>query len=95
MPPANRTCCTRQVWSRAFRRRVDRITPIVFIVSEDPVKLGLVASLARPAGNLTGVNFLLGELQAKRLDLLHELVPRARRIAVLVNPGARSSRRCR
>jgi ABC-type uncharacterized transport system substrate-binding protein len=62
-------------------------TPIVFIVPEDPVKLGLVASLARPGGNLTGVNFLLGELQAKRLDLLHELVPRARRIAVLVNPA--------
>src|SRR5262249_47758521 len=61
------------------------ITPIVFIVPEDAVKLGLVASLARPGGNLTGVNFLLGELQAKRLDLLHELVPRARRMAVLVN----------
>ena len=64
-----------------------KTTPIVFIVPEDPVKLGLVTSLARPGGNLTGVNFLLGELQAKRLDLLRELVPAARRIAVLVNPA--------
>ena len=47
--------------------------PIVFIVPEDPVKLGLVTSLARPGGNLTGVNFLLGELKAKRLDLLRTL----------------------
>ena len=61
--------------------------PIVFTVPEDPVKLGLVASLARPGGNLTGVNFFLGELLAKRLDLLRELVPAARRIAVFVNPA--------
>ena len=51
------------------------------------VKLGLVAVLARPGGNLTGVNFFFGELLAKRLDLLRELVPTARRIAVLVNPA--------
>jgi putative tryptophan/tyrosine transport system substrate-binding protein len=62
-------------------------TPIVFTVPEDPVKLGLVAGLARPGGNLTGVNFFFGELLAKRLDLLRELVPTARRIAVLVNPA--------
>jgi putative ABC transport system substrate-binding protein len=62
--------------------------PVIFMAPGDPVRLGTVASLARPGGNLTGINFFNAELVAKRLDLLRELVPQATRVAVLVNPTA-------
>jgi putative tryptophan/tyrosine transport system substrate-binding protein len=65
--------------------------PIVFGVGEDPVELGLVASLARPGGNATGINDFFNEVTAKRLRLLHDLVPKATRITVLVNPANASS----
>jgi putative ABC transport system substrate-binding protein len=76
--------------ARAARAATTTI-PIVFGVAEDPVALSLVASLARPGGNATGVNFFSFEINAKRLGLMHELLPQARRIAVLVNPVAVSS----
>jgi putative ABC transport system substrate-binding protein len=65
--------------------------PIVFGVAQDPVKLGLVTSLARPGGNATGINLLSAEVVAKRLGFLHDLAPKAVRIAVLVNPNNSST----
>jgi putative ABC transport system substrate-binding protein len=65
--------------------------PIVFLVAEDPVRTGLVASLARPGNNLTGINLVSGELTAKRLELLLGLVPAVARVAVLVNPAGPST----
>src|SRR5262245_53844930 len=61
--------------------------PIVFLTAADPVKDGLVTSLNRPGGNLTGINFISAELTAKRLEFLRELLPAVRRVAVLVNPA--------
>jgi putative ABC transport system substrate-binding protein len=67
--------------------------PIVFSVSEDPVPSGLVASHSRPGGNATGVNFLVSELGSKQLGLLHELIPAAARVGLLVNPKFRATER--
>jgi len=60
--------------------------PVVFLVGEDPTRLGLVTSLTRPSGNLTGINLFANELEPKRLELLRQLVPHATRVAILVNP---------
>ena len=67
--------------------------PIVFAIGTDPVELGLVASLARPGGNLTGISFLVVELTAKRFDLISELVPQAKVIALLMNPNNEGTER--
>jgi putative tryptophan/tyrosine transport system substrate-binding protein len=68
-------------------KQASTTVPIVFISGEDPVKTGLVASLARPGGNMTGINFFNRELVGKQLEFLRELIPSANRIAVLVNPA--------
>jgi putative ABC transport system substrate-binding protein len=67
--------------------------PIVFAIGTDPVELGLVASLARPGGNLTGISFLVVELTGKRFDLISELVPQAKKIALLMNPDNEGTER--
>src|SRR5262249_50277735 len=61
--------------------------PIVFFIGDDPVKLGLVQSRVQPGGNATGVNYLVADAVAKRLDLLHKLVPKAVRVGILTNPA--------
>ena len=66
-----------------FIKRVTSTIPIVAVVSDDPVESGLVASLARPGGNVTGLTFALSDLAAKRLEMLHEIAPRASRVAIL------------
>jgi putative ABC transport system substrate-binding protein len=65
--------------------------PVLFLSAQDPVKVGLVTNLARPSGNLTGVNFFNAELAAKQFDLLREILPNVRRVAVLVDPNAQEN----
>jgi len=76
------------ITSALAAKAVAKATPIVFLTGDDPVKFGLVASLNRPGGNLTGVSFLSPALEAKRVELLRELVPTATTFAVLINPNS-------
>jgi hypothetical protein len=82
---------TCNIASRLVGARRLLLLPIVFVSGEDPVRLGLVNSLARPGGNMTGVNIFVNEVAAKRLELLRELVPTAMRVGVLVNPANTST----
>lgn len=75
--------------SPGVAKKTTATTPIVFVIGTDPVAAGIVASLNRPGGNVTGVSFLTGELMPKRLQLLRELIPNAKTIAMLVNPNTR------
>jgi putative ABC transport system substrate-binding protein len=79
-------CATGEASASAAKAATTTI-PVVFLVAADPVNLGLVASISRPDGNVTGINFVSGELASKLLELLRELVPGAVRLSVLVNPA--------
>jgi putative tryptophan/tyrosine transport system substrate-binding protein len=85
--PVGVICATSELSASAAKAATTTI-PIVFLVGADPVNLGLVASIARPEGNVTGVNFVSGETAKKQLELLRELLPDAVRLAVLVNPNS-------
>lgn len=77
-------------YSALAAKAVTKLVPVVFGVPEDPVRLGLVTSLARPEGNATGINFFTNEVGAKRLELMRELVPGAVRVVVIINPSNRT-----
>ncbi|HEY7300864.1 MAG TPA: ABC transporter substrate-binding protein [Xanthobacteraceae bacterium] len=79
--------------SVAVAKAATTTIPVVFLVGDDPVRLGLVKSLARPTGNITGVNLFNNEITTKQLNLLRELVPTATRVAVLVNPTSGNAER--